>query len=308
MITSFMTDQEISNEAYLDFLEMKEKIKIAFSEFHKNQNQTYGKRYFIHSIVQTKTYRTKRHNVWNIRFHDCGHRSNGTMITMRLIYTTIILKDGRTEYLFMNDTEDFTPEKLSAHFLQRYKERYLIPNNIDLRGMPAAIYFLIHNQDKKLTYFIPKDWTEEDIKKRCFWISNQGLFVTEYTDSFKSYITFLDQKNLTQYKANIYEEEALFRIFSKVNPDTMNLKEKQACFSELSRIPNADKIFERYIRRILKTKGDEDIEEQVKIHMENWNEIMKITGNIGELTSKKNERERIQNKSLYLNEEILKLF
>ena len=54
MFTPAMTNKEIQHEAFLDFLEMKGKIQIAFSEFLKNQNTTNGKQYLIHSIVQSK--------------------------------------------------------------------------------------------------------------------------------------------------------------------------------------------------------------------------------------------------------------
>lgn len=308
MITSFMTDEEICNEARLDFLEIKEKIRIAFSEFHKTQSQTNGKRSFMHSVVQTKTYRTKRHNVWNVRFRDCGHIPNGDILVLFLTYTTIIHRDGRVDYLFMNDLDRFCPEKLTAHFLQRYKERYLIPNNIDLRGMPVAVYFLVNNQDKKPTYYIPKSWTEKDVENRNFWISDQGLFVSECTNGFMSFITFLDQKNLSRYQAEVYEEEHLFRAFFNIDVKNLSIREKQACFNQVYRIPNAKIIYERCIRRMLKTQLVEDYEEQVQILMGFWNRIMESTENIGQLSSKRDKLQRIENRSLYLNKDFLKLF
>lgn len=309
MFLSSMTSEELKAEAYKDFLEMKEKIRFAFSNFRKKLNRS-NARSFMHSVIETKTYRTRNHNTWTIRFQDCGHTPAGNMIACHMVYTTFITKDNRTNYLFMSNLDDFILEVITAHFLQRYKERYLEPHGIDLRGMPMPVYFLLKNEDKRLTYFEPEGWKEADIKDKSFWISNQGLIVSKYSDYTFTYITFLDQENLSRYKATIYEEEKLMRALMKLDEleernslasenrleGTDFIMEKQSLYNKVFNTPNAKQIFERYCRRI--TKKSEDPEKAVKEMLETWDEMEKQTKNIQQMYEQTNEGETVKRKKI----------
>lgn len=304
MFLSSMTSEELKTEAYHDFLEMKEKLKFAFGNFLKKQNRN-GTRSFIHSVVETKTYRTRNHNTWTIRFQDCGHTLAGYMIAYHMAYTTFITKDNRTNYLFIENFDDFVLEVITAHFLQRYKERYLEPHGIDLRGMPMPVYFLVKNEDKRLTYFEPEGWAEADIKDKSFWISNQGLIVSKYAAHTFTYITFLDQENLSRYKATIYEEEKLMRTFAKLDElkernkldgedglESIDLiMEKQSLYNKVFNTPNAKQIFERYCRRTM--KKDDDPEKAVKEMLESWDEMEKQTKEIQIIYEQTNEAKTV---------------
>lgn len=256
MITSFMRDAEMYEEIRKDFLEMKSIMKTALNKFNKEQSNLSPGKYLLHSIVQTKTYQTRQHNVWTIRLQDCGEGPMGSLMVHYLTYLPVLHRDGRTEYIFMHNIDQFYPEKLTAHFIQRYKERYLIPHNINLNGAQVAVHFMYHNRDRKSTCFKPTGWTEEELEKKKFWISDLGLFVTAQNDNMRTYITFLDQENLSRYRTMVYEEEKLMRSFR----DTKTVKDPEEGWENASKLmqnPNAEKILERYIRRTSELKGEE---------------------------------------------------
>ena len=277
MFTPAMTNKEIQHEAFLDFLEMKGKIQIAFGEFLKNQNTTNGKQYLIHSIVQIKTIRTRQHNSWNIRFFDCYHKPGGEMIGGFLAYTPLH-RGEETDCLFLRDKAEFSLEMVSAHFMQRYKERYLEPNNINTAGMPPAIYFQRYTQDMKPTCFFPENWSAKEQEERMVWISNQGLFVTQEEDEMRIFITFLDQENLTRYKAIIYEEEALMRLYNKGNEIKDPILQTEI-FSRMFNTPNARVIHERYVRRTTNYKLPNP-EELIQKSLAAWDNLEMCTAKI----------------------------
>lgn len=247
MFTSTMTNAELQQEAYLDFLELKGPVRIAFSNFRWQVNASGKKRYYIHNITQTKTYRTKRNNTWQIEFHSNYYTRENTMIGGYVIYIPLH-RGEHTDFIFFRKIEDFYPEKVTAHFVQRYKERYLEPNKINLKGMTPALYFQRNSDDMRPTDFYPENWSEEDKENKMIWLSDQGLVVTHMEDKMRIYITFLDQENLSYYKAMIYEEENLMRLFNegKKIKDTFEQAKQMAC---IYKQPNSRKIQERYLRR-----------------------------------------------------------
>lgn len=57
-----------------------------------------------------------------------------------------LYREGAVDYLFMNVIDNLVLEKLTAHFLMRYKERYLECKRINLKGLYPALYYMISNQ------------------------------------------------------------------------------------------------------------------------------------------------------------------
>lgn len=271
MFTSTMTDEEIRHEALLDFLEIKTKLQYGLQDFAQTQRHKQA----IHSVVQSRTCRTRRHNNWEVRFFVHSRKPNGGMIYGYLIYLPL-QKREQVYYLFLKDTKEFILEIVTPHLLQRYKERYIEPNNINLGWMPLAVYFQRYTTDMKKANFTPPNWTAEEIKTKKVWISDQGLIVTEEKGDMRTFITFLDQESLSQYKALVYEEESLLRKFKEIGLyldkdfDTY-INKAEALFNT----PNARKIWERHLRRAA-NRFLPDYEEQIQKGIEHWDTMQKI--------------------------------
>lgn len=274
MFTSTMTNAELQREAYLDFLELKGPVQIAFGEFRWQNNSSGKKQYYIHNVVKTRTHRTKRNNVWQIEFHASHYNKDNTMIGGYVMYIPIH-RGEHTEYLFLRSMYEFSLEKVTSHFVKRYVERYLVPNNINMKGMTPALYFQRNSDDMRPTDFYPDNWSEEDKENKMIWLSNQGLFVTQMEDKMRIYITFLDQENLSRYKAMIYEEENLMRLYNK-GKNIENTLEQAKHMAHIFKQPNARNILERYLRRTT----DEDAphsEEYIMQCLNAWDHMMEAT-------------------------------
>ena len=83
------------------------------------------------------------------------------------------------------------------------------PNHVKLGGISPALYFFCLGGERKMSNYTPKNWTEEDMEQRFVLISPQGLIVVADEGDLRTFITFLDQENLSRYKAQIYEEEQM---------------------------------------------------------------------------------------------------
>lgn len=290
MFTPYMTNEEIQHEAYKDFLELKMKIRIAFEEFCRQQQVTKGCN-ILHNIVSTRNYRTKRGNTWQTLFILHGRTLDNQLIVSFTIYIPIH-RNEQTEYLFLRNLDEFSPERITAHFMQRYKERYLLPNNINVKGMPSAVYFQHSTHDMQPTDFFPDNWTEEDMINKTIWISDQGLFVTYMEDKMRVFITFLDQANLSRYKTMIYEEEQLNQIYKKATEMKDEFEQIKMLNHYFNR-PNARKIHERYMRRIADWDNPQ-CEELLQENLKYWDDLKQSTSNLltamdeCEMSNKKN--------------------
>ena len=135
--------------------------------------------------------------------------------------------------LFMTVLPDFLLQRISCHFLQRYKERYLDCNQVNLLGMHPALYYMFKNRDRTEVYYRPENWTEDDLKEKTFLISEQGLSVVKYIDKMVVYITFLDQENLSRYKSQMYEEESYLKDYRKFGEVQQDAKLWQALYKKM---------------------------------------------------------------------------
>lgn len=282
MFTPHMTDRELMEAAHRDFLEMIVKIRIAFEQFISPLRLGKGQYRVIHSLIETKTITTKSKNTWNVVFFSSGYTPRDEFYAGYIIYIPLY-REGAVDYLFMNSTDKFVLEKLTAHFLQRYKERYLEYNGINLRGQHPALYYIMNNEDKTLTYYLPEHWTEQEMKEKRFMISQQGLSLVKFSKNMITYVTFLDQENLSRYKAMVYEEEALMKDMTRLNNKKLTFENKQALFKKICADPLKMKaILARYIRRLSDIATEEDID----IVMNYCDEIVKQTQNISEMMEK----------------------
>lgn len=260
MFTSHMTEDELQAVAYRDFLEIRMKVKIAFEQFTNRLRLRRGEKRVLHSLIEEKNVLTKSKNTWHVVFINTSYTAADEFIAGCIVYIPLY-RDNAVDYLFINNMEDFVLERLSAHFLTRYKERYLEYNGINLRGIHPAIYYMIYNQDKTLTYYLPEKWTEKEMEEKGFMISKQGLSLVRFDKKLITYITFLDQENLSRYKAMVYEEEALWRDLSSTENPKLTLELKQALYMKHCRNPEKTKAILR--RYLLRTSVREDMTEDV---------------------------------------------
>lgn len=269
MFTPAMTDEELQNAALRDFLEIRMKVKIAFEQYIRNfKPDTGGGVRLIHSLVESKTIRTKSKNTWNVSFRFMGRGSEAGLQGACLLYTPWH-KGDQVFYLFMNNLDSYQLEMLTPHFLQRYKERFLDYNHINLRGMHPAIYYMLNNWDRRITVFCPKKWTEEDLKEKNFLISGQGLSPVKVYKKLTTYITFLDEENLSYYKAMAYEENTLWHELSMLTKldfkSPEDILQIRAIHKKMMANPDAKNILRRHMLKVIQLGKDSeyDIDELV---------------------------------------------
>lgn len=214
MFTPSMTEEEIQQAAYKDYLEIRTRVQIAFERFGQSMRISGKHKRAIHSLSESHTLCTRAKNTWNVNFRYTGYTPDGQINIVCYLYIPLRRENG-VDYLFMNDPKCFKVERVSSHFLQRYKERYLDPAGIDLKGVHPAIYFMQNNEDRRQAYYLPKNWTDEELAEKCFLVSRQGLSLIKLRGKTLTYITFLDQENLSRYKAQVCEEEEYLHLMGK---------------------------------------------------------------------------------------------
>lgn len=303
MFTSTMTSEEIIREAQSDFYELKPRMEIAFGQFRRHYfsriegQERAVKRYLTSSFSETKQIRTRRHNLWTFEMHVNSYTEN-FMNAGSMAYIPIRKGDGSVVYLFLRLRDKFDPELITTHFLQRYKERYLEPNHINQQGMNAALFFERKSQDLQRTDFIPEGWTKEDKQSKQIWICSQGLVVTVEEKGLRIFLTFLDQKNLTRYKALIYEEEEQMRMYDR-SKAAKNWFEQTAILMKMFNTPNARAIQERYVRRTTDMKIP-NAQELIDKSMQAWDKLEAATRKLwGKIENYTDEERAFVQKNLH---------
>lgn len=261
MITPSMTDEELRAAAYQDFLEIRMRVKIALEQFAHNLKLHSGQHRAIHSLMETKTIRTKARNTWSVCFVNGGYcpKTDGNLFVNYFVYLPLH-RGEHVDFLFMTILPDFYIQRISSHFLQRYKERYLDCNQVNLLGMHPALYYMYKNEDRTEVYYRPTNWTEEELKEKTILISAQGLSVVKFIDKMVVYITFLDQENLSRYKAQVYEEESYWKDFQKFPEAQKDAKLWQALYKKMYADPDkAKKYLLKFLSKTDMNKEDRDI-------------------------------------------------
>lgn len=260
MITTTMTPEEMFAAAYQDFLEIRVSAGIAYERFKRARK---GQKAYklIYSEIEERKIQTKSHDVWTLYFKNIGTFHGSTKFT-EMAYMPLHRESG-TDYLIMypcNLNRKFGLEVFTSHFLQRYKERYLDFKGITKRSGNLALDFLLASMDRKRAYYLPPGWKLSDLKDQYFLHTSQGLSLVKQTRNLNmhTFITFLDQENLSRYKAQVYEEETVFRLvnFTVKNDEPKTeeefLKLKAVC-AKLMSIPNGKQIFKRKMHRMTAT-------------------------------------------------------
>ncbi len=274
MFTPSMTSEEIAAAAYKDFLEIRGKIQIAEDKFGKLVRSigTGTVPCSLHSLQETHTIRTRAKNTWNVSFFYSGTTPTGCLTVGANIYT-LLPRDKGTDFLFLTSLKKCNLERLSAHFLRRYRERYIEPNQIKLGNIHPAIYFIRTNRDRRLTYYAPNTWTEEERASKYILASKQGLMVLTRKENMETYITFMDQESLGDYRTRMYEEEMIYRKFKEAGD--MDVGEQLPLFRNLYR--DRDVVRPKMLCFIRRMADSEEHYQQLLNGFENvWDAMLRI--------------------------------
>ena len=257
MLISTMTNDEIYKELREDYWELRN-IMINIAEKCIRDHKTLKGRYhFIPPTGAKKTYTTRKNkNTWTIEWQIISYNKNHDLSILFISYTRYIDRAGKTHYALLATPDNFIPMLMSAHFLQRYRERYIEPNHVNIGGMSLQAYFFLKNGSGQSVSYYPKNWTEEDKENKCVFYCKHGLFVLRWLkDDFPLFITFLDETCLTEYKAHIYQSERVTELFRKyinlsVHPkDQFAPIQRYAIVKELIQIPNAKELLLDFFKR-----------------------------------------------------------
>lgn len=68
MFTPSMTEEEIQQAAYKDYLEIRTRVQIAFERFGQSMRISGKHKRAIHSLSESHTLCTRAKNTWNVNF------------------------------------------------------------------------------------------------------------------------------------------------------------------------------------------------------------------------------------------------
>ena len=266
MFTTTMTNAEIRQEAKKDFLELSGKIRMALERFGKrNCNLSLNSglaindvpRSLITQTVERRQWVTRQRTTWHSYFRFVNPLGGSRELTCQSFVYTPVHRETGTEYIFLNSVNRLFVERFSLHFIERYKERHLAPRAIDTKGLPLALHFQLYNQGLfPGTYYKNSAVGVEDGGNHRFWIAPEGIVVTDYIDDMLTYITFMDREDLSPLKAQVYEEEKVWRHIKTATDDTYSKAEQERSLTTLIAMPDFGEIFQRFAQRNL--VDDED--------------------------------------------------
>ena len=275
MFTHTMTRKEIYEEAKHDYYELKSRFDIETEIFFRQYGSSINKyqQRILGSLSKQRVFRSSRHNSWTMQMYVHGYSKN-TIKASTTAYTPLQRSDGSVEYLFISLKDTFFVELITTHFIQRYKERYLEPNKVNLQGMNPALYYLRSNMEYRQTYFIPNNWTEEDMENKAIYQIPQGLIVTVKDNGLRVLVTFLDLQNLSRYKAEIYEEEDLMNRFMKAYKEKKDYQQFLMML-QVFNTPNCREIQKRYIKRTEIHQNRPGFKENCQRRLDLWDVLEK---------------------------------
>lgn len=265
MFISTMSDAEIQQEARKDFLELSTQVQIAIDRFMRRHCDLVAKSPYqfnnkpvslIKKSVENRKWKTRRHNTWTSCFRFTNETTETALAVQWFLYTPIYRTNG-TEYIFQSSLKTPVAERFTMHFIERYKERYLKPHNIDTGTTPAPLYFQIHNSHCILgKYYKPSDIDIAEGKHKRFWIAPQGIYVTDFIDGMLTYITFMDKDNLSPLKKQVYEEEVVWDLMLRSINENLDINERTKAALSIAHNPELGRIFERFAKRNVKDEAD----------------------------------------------------
>lgn len=273
MFTHTMTRKEIYEEAKHDYYELKSRFDIETEAFFRQYGSSLNnfQQRILGSLSKQRVFRSSRHNTWTMQMYVHGYGKN-TIQASTTAYTPLQRGDGSVEYLFISLKDTFFIELITSHFIQRYKERFLEPNHVNLQGMNPALYYLRSNMEYLPTYFIPNNWTEEDMENKAIYQIPQGLIVIVNDSGLRILVTFLDLQNLSRYKAEIYEEEDLMNRFIKARKEKDDYKQFLMLL-QVFNTPNSREIQKRYIKRTELRRNRPGFNENCQRRLKLWDTL-----------------------------------
>ena len=200
MYLTSMSHEELHAEVRKDLIEISTKAIMFMDRVRKKAKSLEP----FPIATQRMNITTKRRNVWTL----IG-RYNAYMQALSFQAYAPIMGNSGNGYIQMSG---FKPSDMvmhyTAHFMQRYKERYIDHYRIDLKGESLLEYFMNNNPHVLYTrknnggYFI---------------ISDHGIAAAEFSTEQQrllTHITFLGDDELSLKKKLIYDEE--IRIYKGV--------------------------------------------------------------------------------------------
>lgn len=192
MYLTSMTHEELYAEVHKDLIEISTKANMFMDKVRKKTKNMLP----YPLATQRITLTTTRRNVWTVvGKHNSYMQGVGFQAYAPIIGTSSNGYIQITGFKSSNIVMHYT-----AHFMQRYKERYIDHYQIDLKGKSLFDYFVYNNLDVLYTrrenggYFI---------------VSDHGIAVAEFSDERRlmTHVTFLGDDELTLRKQLIYDEE-----------------------------------------------------------------------------------------------------
>lgn len=307
MFTPTMSDAEIQQEARKDFFELSTKVQIAADRFMRincdlinKSNLLYNNRpiSLIKKSVENRKWKTRRHNTWTSSFRFKNEIAGADAEMLCFLYTPIYRTNG-TEYIFQGSLKNPVAERFTMHFIERYKERHLIPHNIDIGAIPVPLHFQIHNPDCILgRYYKTSDIDIAEGKHKRFWIAPEGIYVTDYIDGMLTYITFMDKDDLSPLKKQVYEEEIVWDLMLRVVNEKLSSEERAKAAFSISNNPDLGHIFERFAQRNIKDSADGEKQKLLSCVRKEMTLIKEI---IDETKKKNGQKEKIINRNNVIN-------
>lgn len=145
---------------------------------------------------QSMTITTPQKNVWTVE-----GKHNLSMQALAFQAYAPVIGSSTNGYIQMTGFKSGAiVMHYTAHFMQRYKERYIDHYQIDLKGKSVYNYFVDNNTHALYT---------RRNKDGYFIVSEHGIAVAEFGEGRRlmTHVTFLGDNELTLRKQLIYDEE-----------------------------------------------------------------------------------------------------
>ena len=192
MYLTSMTHEELYAEVHKDLIEISTKANMFMDKVRKKTKNMLP----YPLATQRITLTTTRRNVWTVvGKHNSYMQGVGFQAYAPIIGTSSNGYIQMTGFKSRDRVMHYT-----AHFMQRYKERYIDHYQIDRKGENIFEYFVYNN---------PQVLYTRKNNGGYFIVSDHGIAVADFSEGLKfmTHVTFLGDDELTLKKQLIYDEE-----------------------------------------------------------------------------------------------------